>query len=134
MVRNPLRSRAERKTGAMLTRVGWEPPQTWAVTQPGDVQLAFPTRLPAAEFIAVEELPARDRRAPASVGGEIVALEQAAESEHVFLAAAICSTISFSLNTCQSCPPRRPKVIFASNDGFAFFKNSLSRSTALLRK
>src|SRR6201995_1195468 len=92
MVRNPLRSRAQRKTAAMLTRVGWEPPQIWAVTQPGVVELAFTTRLPAAEFIPAADLPARDRTAPASVGGEILPLEQAAASEHVFLAAAICST------------------------------------------
>jgi hypothetical protein len=92
MVRNPFRSRAQRKTGAMLTRVGWEPPQTWVITQPGNVELVFTTRLPAAEFIPAANLPARHRHAPASVGREILSLEQAAESEHVFLAAAICST------------------------------------------
>jgi hypothetical protein len=92
MVRNPLRSRAQRKTGAMLTRVGWEPPQTWPVPRPDGTTLDFQTRLPAAEFIPVADLPARHRNAPASVGGEILPLDQAAESEHVFLAAAMCST------------------------------------------
>ena len=76
----------------MLTRVGWEPPQTWPVTRPGSVTLAFTTRLPAAEFIPAADLPERHRNAPASVGGEIIPLDRAAESEHVFLAAAICST------------------------------------------
>ena len=92
MVRNPLRARAERKTSAMLTRVGWEPPQTWTVRRPHDVTLAFTTRLPAAEFVPAADLPARHRDAPASVGGELLPLARAADAEHVFLAAAICST------------------------------------------
>jgi hypothetical protein len=92
MVRNPLRARAQRKTGAMLTRVGWEPPQTWPVRGPDDTPLVFQTRLPAAEFVPASELPRRRRDAPASVGGDIVPLEQAGAEEHVFLAAAICST------------------------------------------
>ena len=92
MVRNPLRTRAQRKTSAMLTRVGWEPPQTWTVRRPDAVTLVFTTRLPAAEFIPVADLPTRHRNAPASVGREILPLEQAAHAEHVFLAAAICST------------------------------------------
>jgi hypothetical protein len=92
MVRNPLRARAQRKTSAMLTRVGWEPPQTWTVARPDGATLVFQTRLPAAEFIPAAELPQRHRDAPASVGGEIVPLGQAAHAEHVFLAAAICST------------------------------------------
>ena len=93
MVHNPLRSRAQRKTSAMLTRVGWEPPQTWPVPRPDGAPLVFQTRLPAAEFVAADELPARRRRdAPASVGGAIVPLEEAQRAEHVFLAAAICST------------------------------------------
>jgi hypothetical protein len=92
MVRNPLRSRAQRKTSAMLTRIGWEPEQAWPVRRAHDVPLVFTTRLPAAEFIPVTDLPARHRDAPGSVGGEILPLQRAAESEHVFLAAAICST------------------------------------------
>jgi hypothetical protein len=93
MVRNPLRSRAQRKTSAMLTRVGWEQPQTWPVPRPGDAPLVFQTRLPAAQFVAADDLPARRRRdAPASVGGAILPLDEAQRAEHVFLAAAICST------------------------------------------
>ena len=93
MVRNPLRSRAQRKTSAMLTRVGWEPAQTWPVPRPDGAPLVFQTRLPAAVFVAVDELPARQRRdAPASVGGAILSLEEAQHADHVFLAAAICST------------------------------------------
>ena len=92
MVRNPLRSRAQRKTSAMLTRVGWEPPQTWSVPRPDGTTLVFQTRLPAAEFVPVAELPKRHRGAPASVGGEILPLEQVAGAGHVFMAAAICST------------------------------------------
>jgi hypothetical protein len=93
MVRNPLRSRAQRKTSAMLTRVGWEAPQTWPVPRPGGAPLVFQTRLPAAEFVAADDLPARRRRdAPASVGGPILSLDDAQRAEHVFLAAAICST------------------------------------------
>jgi hypothetical protein len=92
MVRNPLTARAQRRTSAMLTRVGWEPPQTWPVPRPDGEPLVFQTRLPAAEFVAAAELPTRRRGAPASVGGELLALEQAQRAEHVFLAAAICST------------------------------------------
>jgi hypothetical protein len=92
MVRNPLRTRAQRRTSAMLTRVGWEPPQTWPVPRPDGPPLVFQTRLPAAEFVPAAELSKRDRGAPASVGGEILALEQAEGAAHVFLAAAICST------------------------------------------
>jgi hypothetical protein len=92
MVRNPLRSRAERKTSAMLTRVGWEPPQAWPVPRPDGTTLVFQTRLPAAEFVLPAELPKRHRGAPASVGGEIIPVEQAEHVQHVFLAAAICST------------------------------------------
>jgi hypothetical protein len=92
MVRNPLRTRAQRKTSAMLTRVGWEPAQTWTVARPNDPPLVFQTRLPAAEFVPAADVPRRHRGAPASFGGEIVALEQAQDAEHVFLAAAICST------------------------------------------
>jgi hypothetical protein len=93
MVRNPLRSRARRKTSAMLTRVGWEAPQTWPVPRPGDAPLVLQTRLPAAEFVAAGDLPARRRRdAPASVGGAILPLDDAQRAEHVFLAAAVCST------------------------------------------
>jgi hypothetical protein len=93
MVRNPLRSRAQRKTSAMLTRVGWEPPQTWPVSRSAGTPLVFQTRLPAAEFVPVADLSARRRRdAPASVGGEILSLDEAQHAEHVFLAAAICST------------------------------------------
>ena len=92
MVRNPLKARAQRQTSAMLTRVGWEPPQTWPVPRPDGTPLVFQTRLPAALFVVPAELPRRRRSAPASIGGDIVPLEQAAESDHVFLAAAICST------------------------------------------
>ncbi len=92
MVRNPLRARAQRKTSAMLTSVGWEPPQTWPVPRPDGPPLVFQTRLPAAEFVPASELPRRHRGARASVGGEILPLEQAGGEEHVFLAAAICST------------------------------------------
>ena len=92
MVRNPLKVRAQRKTSAMLTRVGWQPPQTWPVPRPGGEPLVFQTRLPAAEFLTAAQLPKRRRSAPASVGEGILALEQAEEAEHVFLAAAICST------------------------------------------
>ena len=76
----------------MLTRVGWEPPQTWPVARRGKPTLVFQTRLPAAEFVAAADLPRRRREAPASVGGELLPLDQAAHGEHVFLAAAICST------------------------------------------
>jgi hypothetical protein len=48
VVRNPLSSRAQRKTSAMLSRVGWEPPQTWTAARPGGRPLVFQTRLPAA--------------------------------------------------------------------------------------
>ncbi|MGZ4299593.1 MAG: hypothetical protein ACXVVK_21370 [Solirubrobacteraceae bacterium] len=92
MLRNPLTARAQRRTSRMLTRVGWEPPQTWPVPRPGEPPLLFQTRLPAAEFVPAADLPARHREAPASVGGERVTLEKAALVEHVFLAAAICST------------------------------------------
>jgi hypothetical protein len=92
VVRNPLTSRAQRKTSAMLTRVGWEAPQTWTVARPDGVPLVLQTRLPAAEFVPAADLPARHREAPASVGGELLPLRQAADAEHVFLAAAICST------------------------------------------
>jgi hypothetical protein len=94
MVRNPLRARAQRKTSAMLTRVGWEPPQSWPVPRPDGTPLVFQTRLPAAEFVPAGELPKRHRNAAASVGGEICSLEQAERIEDVFLAAAICSTES----------------------------------------
>ncbi len=93
MVRNPLRSRAQRKTSAMLTRVGWEPPQTWPVPRTDGAPLVLQTRLPAAEFVAAQDLSSRRRRdAPASVGGEILSLDEAQHAAHVFLAAAICST------------------------------------------
>ena len=92
MVRNRLRSRAERKTSAMLTRVGWEPPQTWPVPRPDGTTLVFQTRLPAAEFVTAADVPRRHHDAPASVGGEIIPLRAAQQAEHVFLAAAICST------------------------------------------
>jgi hypothetical protein len=92
MVRNPIRARAQRKTSAMLTRVGWEPPQTWAVPRRDGPPLVFQTRLPAAEFVPAAELPDRHRGARASLGGELLPLDQAAQAEHVFLAAAICST------------------------------------------
>jgi hypothetical protein len=92
MVRNPLRARAERKASAMLTRVGWRPPQTWPVPRSGGAPLVFQTRLPAAEFVPARDLPKRHRHPPASVGGEIIALEQAQLLEDVFLAVAICST------------------------------------------
>lgn len=92
MLRNPLRARARRKTSAMLTRVGWEPPQTWPVPHRGGQRLVFQTRLPAARFVAADELPARDRGALASVGGETMSLDRAVHADNVFLAAAICST------------------------------------------
>ncbi len=92
MVRNPFTARAQRKTSAMLTRVGWEPPQTWPVPRADGTPLVFQTRLPAAEFVAPAQLPRRRRDAPASVGGALMPLEQADSAEHVFLAAAICST------------------------------------------
>ncbi len=92
MHRNPLRARAQRKTSAMLTRVGWEAPQTWRVARPQGQDLVFQTRLPAAEFVPADDLPARDRSAPASVGGETITLTEAATRDRVFLAAAICST------------------------------------------
>jgi hypothetical protein len=92
MVRNPLRARAERKASAMLTRVGWRPPQTWPVPRNGEAPLVFQTRLPAAEFVPAQDLPKRHRHPPASVGGEIIELEQAEQLEDVFLAVAICST------------------------------------------
>ena len=75
MVFNPLSARAERKTSRMLTRVGWEPPQTWPVARAGEPPLVFQTRLPAAEFVPAAQL-----------------LAQAERAEDVFLAAAICST------------------------------------------
>jgi hypothetical protein len=92
MVRNPLRARAQRKTSAMLTRVGWEAPQTWPVPRAAGAPLVFQTRLPAALFVPASELPRRRRGSPASVGGDILPLELAGGEEHVFLAAAICST------------------------------------------
>jgi hypothetical protein len=92
MVRNPLQARARRRTSAMLTRVGWEAPQIWPVPRPDGTPLVFQTRLPAAKFIPVHQLPKPHRAAPASLGGEILPLEQAEHAEHVFLAAAICST------------------------------------------
>jgi hypothetical protein len=92
MVRNPLRARAERKASAMLTRVGWRPPQTWPFPRNGEAPLVFQTRLPAAEFVPAQDLPKRHRHPPASVGGEIIELEQAEQLEDVFLAVAICST------------------------------------------
>jgi hypothetical protein len=76
----------------MLTRVGWEAPQTWPVPRPDGPPLVFQTRLPAAAFVVAGDLPRSQRDAPASVGGEILSLEQAEQAEHVFLAAAICST------------------------------------------
>jgi hypothetical protein len=128
MVRNPLRSRAQRKTGAMLTRVGWEPPQTWPVPRPGDVTLVFSTRLPAAEFIPVADLPARQRSTPASVGGEILPLDQAAESEHVFLAAAICSTEGDHgvLATMTAALSRKP-LPFTGGDGASIRRRGRKR-------
>jgi hypothetical protein len=93
MPRNPLSARAERKTSQMLTRVGWEPPQTWAVPRAEEAPLVFQTRLPAAEFVPGAQLSARDREdALASVGGEPMPLAQAEHADNVFLAAAICST------------------------------------------
>jgi hypothetical protein len=92
MLRNPLTARAERRTSRMLTRVGWEPPQTWPVPRPAEPPLAFHTRLPAATFVPVADLPARHRDAGASIGGEIIGLAQAAGEQSVFLAAAIFST------------------------------------------
>jgi hypothetical protein len=92
MVRNPLKARAQRKTSAMLTRVGWEPPQTWEVPRAGGAPLVFQTRLPRATFVPADKLPRRHRGAPASTGADIVELERAADAPPVFLAAAICST------------------------------------------
>jgi hypothetical protein len=92
MLRNPLTARAERRTSAMLTRVGWEEAQTWTVPRPDATPLLFQTRLPAAEFLAAAELPAQHRDALASTGGRTTTLSQAAQVEDVFLAAAICST------------------------------------------
>ena len=89
---NPLRYYVERKTSRMLTRVGWEPAQTWPVPRPGRSSLLFETRLPAAGFVAADDLPASDRDVPASVGRDTITLAQAAGVEGVFLAAAICST------------------------------------------
>ncbi|HEY2321021.1 MAG TPA: hypothetical protein VGH67_22125 [Solirubrobacteraceae bacterium] len=91
-LRNPLAARAERRTSRMLTRVGWEPPQTWPVPRPGEPPLVLETRLPAAEFVPVADLPARHRDARASVGTDLMTLANAARRESVFLAAAICST------------------------------------------
>ena len=54
----------------MLTRVGWEPPQTWPVARAGEPPLVFQTRLPAAEFVPAAELPAQRRDALASLGGD----------------------------------------------------------------
>jgi hypothetical protein len=92
MVPKPFRARAARRTNAMLTRVGWEPPQTWPVPRPGAAPLVFHTRLPAAEFVVARDLPKRHRHPPASVGGATITLEQAERLKDVFLAAAICST------------------------------------------
>jgi hypothetical protein len=91
MPRNPLKAYTERRTSAMLTRVGWEPPQTWPVPRPGRSPLVFQTRLPAAKFVTPDDLPAGRRRAPASAGGEVMALPDAAQLENVFLAVALCS-------------------------------------------
>ncbi len=76
----------------MLTRVGWEPAQTWPVPRPGRTPLVFQTRLPAAEFVGPRDLPERDRATPASVGTETITLDRAAQVDGVFLAAAIRST------------------------------------------
>jgi hypothetical protein len=93
MLRNPLSARAERKTSQMLTRVGWEPPQTWPVPRAAEASLVFQTRLPAAEFVPDAKLPAPDRQeALASVGGETMPLAEAEHDDNIFLAAAICST------------------------------------------
>ena len=120
MVRNPLKARAQRKTGAMLTRVGWEPPQTWPAPGPDGTTLVFQTRLPAAEFVPAANLPKRDRGAPASVGGEILALEQAADAAHVFMAAAICSTAADHgvLATMTAALTEKP-LPFTAGDGTA---------------
>lgn len=91
MLRHPLKGYAERKTSAMLTRVGWEPPQTWPVPRPGREPLVFQTRLPAADFATPEDLPEDQRRSPASAGGEVMALTDAAHVANVFLAVALCS-------------------------------------------
>jgi hypothetical protein len=91
MLRNPLRAHAERTTSKMLTRVGWEPPQTWPVPRPGREPLVFQTRLPAAEFVEPRNLRAAARRTPASVGGAAMPLQDAAQIEGVFLAVALCS-------------------------------------------
>ncbi|HEX3975320.1 MAG TPA: hypothetical protein VHW96_03600 [Solirubrobacteraceae bacterium] len=118
MVRNPLRARAQRKTSAMLTRVGWQPPQTWPVSRPDGTPLVFQTRLPAAEFVPAAQLPPRHRGAPASIGGDILALEQAGGREHVFLAAAICSTEADHgvLATMTAALSRKP-LPFIGHDG-----------------
>jgi hypothetical protein len=119
MVRNPLRSRAQRKTSAMLTRVGWEPPQTWPVPRSDGTPLVFQTRLPAAEFVPAQDLSARRRRgAPASVDGEIMPLDEAQHAEHVFLAAAICSTAADHgvLATMTAALTRKP-LPFTRRDG-----------------
>ena len=92
MLSKPLSARAERKTSRMLTRVGWEPPQTWPVARAGEPPLVFQTRLPAAEFVPAAQLPAQHRDALASLGGEAMPLARAERAEDVFLAAAICST------------------------------------------
>jgi hypothetical protein len=91
MLRNPLRAHAERKTSRMLTRVGWEPPQTWPVPRSGRAPLVFQTRLPAAEFVKPDDLPRRQRDTLASVGGDAISLRDAARVKGVFLAAALCS-------------------------------------------
>jgi hypothetical protein len=118
MVRNPLKARAQRKTSAMLTRVGWEPPQTWAVPRPNGTPLVFQTRLPAAEFVPAADLPRCHRDAPASLGGEILRLEQAEHAEHVFLAAAICSTAADHgvLATMTAALAEKP-LTFSGRDG-----------------
>jgi hypothetical protein len=91
MLRNPLRAYAQRRTSRMLTRVGWEPPQTWPVPRPGRAPLVFQTRLPKAEFVQPDDLPAGQRDTPASVGGDAIPLREAAQVEGVFLAVALCS-------------------------------------------
>jgi hypothetical protein len=92
MLRNPLTARAQRRTSAMLTRVGWEPPQTWPVPRPDGAPLVFETRLPAARFVPATDLPTGDRDAPASTGGALMPLAEAAHADGLFLAAAIQST------------------------------------------
>ncbi len=76
----------------MLTRVGWEAPQSWPVPRPDGRGLVFQTRLPAARFVPAADLPERDRDALASLGGELIGLGEAAAAPGIFLAAAICST------------------------------------------